>query len=302
MKITISAAMQCLKEAGIKTPDAIITGTGRGGVTDMEVSVKDMIRLDEGAMNPTAFIQSTYNSPNGWIAMQSGCTCYNQTFVHRGCSFELALFDAQMLMAEANGSKRNVLVGCYDEMTEEYFIIRGKRGYWKKEPINSATLLQHTDSPGTIGGEGAAFFLLSNEQPQRPATRIEALKIVHNATSESLAATVYQMLNEAGIAAEELSLVLTGLNGDSLQSKLYEEALSTLPKSLPIAGFKHLCGEYDTAAGFGLWLINQLLTTGILPNGLLLTTAEPKSMPFSKVLFINHFILGTASVLLASRT
>src|SRR5690349_8280470 len=59
MKMTISAAMQCLSEAGVKTPDAIITGTGRGGVTDMEVSVKDMIRLEEGSMNPTAFIQST---------------------------------------------------------------------------------------------------------------------------------------------------------------------------------------------------------------------------------------------------
>jgi 3-oxoacyl-(acyl-carrier-protein) synthase len=302
MKVTISAAMECLNQANIKTPDAIITGTGRGGVTDMEVFVKDLIRLDEGAMNPTAFIQSTYNSPNGWIAMQSGSTGYNQTYVHRGCSFELALLDAQMLLAESDGL--NVLVGCYDEMTEEYFTIRSKRGYWKKEHLNSGDLFLHSTSAGTIGGEGAAFFVLNNK-PDRASACIEALSIIHNANSETLTSAVLNVLADAGLTLADLSLILTGLNGDVSQSSLYEGVLTISPESVPIAVFKHLSGEYDTAGGFALWLGNHIIAGNELSNSLLLFKGGDlsRNLPhrLDTILIINHFILGTASVTLLKR-
>lgn len=298
MKMTISAAMQCLNEAGIQTPDAIITGTGRGGVTDMEVFVKEMIRLEEGPMNPTAFIQSTYNSPNGWIAKQADCTCYNQTYVHRGCSFELALLDAQMLMAEASERKK-VLVGCYDEMTEEYFFIRGKRGYWKTDPINSLELFQHGNTTGTIGGEGAAFFILSNDSKGASAI-IEAVRIIHDASSNGIAEVVVQMLQETNAGMDEISLMLTGLNGDVSQASLYVDVLGMAPQSMPIAVFKHLSGEYDTATGFGLWLANYLLIGKGVRNDLLLLDGATQPQKCSKILLINHFISGTASAILIS--
>jgi hypothetical protein len=299
LKITISTAMHCLKEANIKTPDAIITGTGRGGVTDMEVFVKDMIRLEEGALNPTAFIQSTYNSPNGWIAMQSGCTNYNQTYVHRGCSFELALLDAQMLLSETD-EHQNILVGCYDEMTEDYFQIRSKRGYWKQPSVNSATLLSHSATGGTIGGEGAAFFLLNNEKKGSSAC-IQALTIVHNANSNDLTNAVAQLLKQAETEAGEISLVLTGLNGDCSQAGLYEDVLKTLFKTASAAAFKQLSGEYDTATGFALWLANYLINQAAFPNELLLPSAIMPPRQLEKILIINHFIMGTASAILISR-
>jgi 3-oxoacyl-(acyl-carrier-protein) synthase len=298
MKMTISAAMQCLRDAGVKTPDAIITGTGRGGVTDMEMFVKDMIALDEGAMNPTSFIQSTYNSPNGWIAMQSGCTGYNQTYVHRGCSFELALLDAQMILAESDGHK-NILVGGYDEMTEEYFYIRGKRGYWKKSLPNSIDLFRQENTDGTLGGEGAAFFLVSN-QALGASARIDALRIIHHANSKTLKESTLQILREAGLAADELSLLITGLNGDLVQSSLYTELLETMPDALPVAVFKHLSGEYDTAAGFGLWLANFLLAESQSVNEMLLYKGVFRSQFLSKILIVNHFITETASIMLVS--
>lgn len=299
MKVTISAAMECLNRAGIKTPDAIITGTGRGGVTDMEVFVKDLIRLEEGPMNPTAFIQSTYNSPNGWIAMQSGSTGYNQTYVHRGCSFELALLDAQMLLAEPGGPK-NILVGCYDEMTEEYFTIRSKRGYWKREPLNSKDLFLHGNTAGTIGGEGSAFFLL-NDEPINASASIEALSIIHHADSNTLKDAIVKMMSDAQIALGDISLVLVGLNGDVSQSTLYDGILAVLPEAITIATFKNLCGEYDTATGFSLWLGNHLLITNSLTNEMLLHKGLNTPSAIDTILIINHFILGTASVILLKR-
>ena len=296
LKITISTAMQCLKDAGIASPDAIIIGTGRGAVTDMEHFVKDMIRLEEGALNPTLFIQSTYNSPNGWIAMQSGCTDYNQTYVHRGCSFELALQDAQMMAAEGGGTL-HILAGCYDEMTEEYYIIRGKRGYWKQETISSEKLLAHGDTTGTIGGEGSAFFMLSNE-PGIAQAVISDLSILYGATAAGIRDSATHMLDAAGINGADISLVLTGLNGDMHQSALYDEAIKLFPANTSIAGFKHLCGEYDTATGFGLWLAVHMLQHNKVPDEVIIRRGGVQ--PPEHILLINHYILGTASVMLVS--
>jgi hypothetical protein len=297
LKITISAAMECLKQAGVKTPDGIITGTGRGAVTDMEHFVKDMIRLDEGALNPTVFIQSTYNSPNGWIAMQSACTNYNQTYVHRGCSFELALQDAQMMMCETD-KIINVLAGCYDEMTDEYYTIRRKRGYWKSESIRSTDLIQHSSTSGTIGGEGSAFFVLSNS-PDSATSVLTNLKIIYSATSPDVKEAVFCILREANLTVNDLSLVMAGLNGDEKQTQLYNDSLTALQGNVAVATFKNICGEYDTASGFGLWLVDNIIVNQTIPSELRYSGDFPDSI--NHILLINHFILGTASVMLVSK-
>ncbi|MEO6832756.1 MAG: beta-ketoacyl synthase chain length factor [Chitinophagaceae bacterium] len=288
MKMTISCAMEALKRATVATPDAIITGTGRGGVTDMEHFVKDMIRLEEGAMNPTAFIQSTYNSPNGWIAMQSKCTGYNQTYVHRGSSFELALQDAQMLAAETK-NPINILVGCFDELTEDYYHIRRKRGYWKNPAVASDQLYKHPELKGTIAGEGTTFFVLSN-QKEGTFCEISNLKIVYRATAEIIANALQELLSEENLRVEDIDIALVGENGDSTQALLYEGVSATL-EGVPTLRFKHLCGEFDTASGFATWYAAYLL-------------AEEKSPALRRrnLVLINHYILGSASLIFLKKT
>lgn len=298
MKMTISAAMECLAQAGVKTPDAIITGTGSGGITDMEQVVKDLRRFDEESLNPTGFIQSTYNSPNGWIAMQSACTGYNQTYVHRGRSFELALQDAQMTCLES-GHSCNILTGCYEELTDEYFLIRGKRGYWKKE-LQSSLQLLHSTSSGSIAGEGASFFLLNGLEENALAT-IEAIEIIQDAEPKTILNTALRMLESAGMSFNDLPLLLLGLNGDSRQDKLFEKLLAFFPKALPAIAFKPLCGEYDTASGFGLWLGIRLLNGMLIPLELMLPGHAALSSTPSGILMVNHFMRGGASVLLIRR-
>ncbi|RYE24887.1 MAG: hypothetical protein EOP51_05880 [Sphingobacteriales bacterium] len=161
IKMGISAGMQAVQKAGIEQPDAIIVGTGKGSVTDTERFLNDMISMKEEALNPTYFIQSTYNSINGWLAMQTKCTGYNQTYVHRGFSFELCLLDAQLMLADTQ-EPTTILLGGFDEMSPDYYTVKDNIDYWKKEKINSKELLQHNDTPGTIGGEGVSFFVASN--------------------------------------------------------------------------------------------------------------------------------------------
>ena len=294
IKMAISAAMQCLKDAGITTPDGIITGTGRGSMTDMEQFLLDMIRLEEGALNPTPFIQSTYNSPNGWIALQSKCTCYNQTYVHRGCSLELSMLDAQLLMAEAEGPN-NILVGSYDELTSDYYIIKQKTGYWKVPAPDSRALITNSGTPGTIGGEGVSFFAFSNE-PDGAHAVVADIEMLQHHTAENIAAVIANMLVRNNLQPAQIDLLLTGMNGDSRRQSFYENALSSFGEAAPVAAFKHLCGEYDTATGFGLWLADYLLKKGVVPGELLVRGMPPATL--RHILLINHYFTGSASVML----
>lgn len=263
LKAGITAGMKCLEDAGIKTPDAIIIGSARGSVTDMQNFLKDMINMKEEALTPTAFIQSTYNSVNGWLAMMTKCTGYNQTFVHRGFSLELCLLDAQLMLAEAKDTKY-ILAGGYDELTDEYYTIREKIGYYKEQMPNSRDLIAHYDTPGSIGGEGANFLTLSNERGKATCA-IYAVKMLLKPTSETLQNAVAAMLAEHGIKNEDLDVMVCGMNGDSRNSFLIDPLLANCAPQTTIATFKQFSGEYDTASGFGLWLVNYICTHKRIP-------------------------------------
>ena len=294
LKMSICTAMRALRDAGVAKPDGIIIGTARGGITDMETMVRDLIRLQEEALNPTAFIQSTYNSPNGWIAMLSKCDCYNQTYVHRSSAFELAVLDAQMMAAEA-AAPIYLLVGCHDEMTDDHFTIRRKLGYWKHEKKDSRTIFAQPETPGSIAGEGATAFVLSNEKGNAVA-KISDLQITTEGTAAALKAAILKIIADSGYEAKDISLIMTGKNGDARESHLYDDALALFPNDIPVCTFKHLCGEYETAVGFGLWITEYILRRKEVPEIILLQGS--KTQQLRRILLLNHFNHGTLSIFL----
>ncbi len=89
LKMGLVAALQCLRNGSVSTPGAMITGTGKGSLQDTERFLKNITEYAETALNPTPFIQSTYNSVNGLIALQQKYMQYNNTFVHRGFSLNM---------------------------------------------------------------------------------------------------------------------------------------------------------------------------------------------------------------------
>lgn len=295
LKMSITAGMQCLADAGVQ-PDAIITGTGRGSVSDMEHFLSDMIALKEEALNPTYFIQSTYNSVNGWLALQTKCTKYNETFVHRGLSFELALLDAQLTLDEANEAQ-NILAGGFDEMTDYYHVVKDKIGYWKKEQIDSLELLQHNDTSGTIGGEGASFFVLSNERGNAAAA-VAALKVLHKPSAAEMQQAIKELLEQNGLGVKDIDVVLSGMNGDAKQKELFEAATGMFGDDTSVCAYKHLCGDFDTASGFGLWLANYIISERNIPS--VAIQREGAHCAIDKLLVVNHTITGDASLILLS--
>jgi 3-oxoacyl-[acyl-carrier-protein] synthase II len=109
IKMGVAAAKKCLDDGYVEMPGAIITGTALGCMEDTVTFLTRIVELNEEMLPPTAFIQSTHNTVAAQIALMLKCHSYNQTFVHKGVSFENALFDAIMLLKEQDAD--NILVG-----------------------------------------------------------------------------------------------------------------------------------------------------------------------------------------------
>src|SRR5436190_15920142 len=173
IRLGVAAAMECLQEAKVTKPDAIITGTAYGCLEDTGVFLTKMVEFNEDLLTPTAFIQSTHNTIGAQIGLILQCNNYNNAFVHRGFSFESALLDGIMSLKENEAT--NVLVGAIDEITNNSHAILNRMGLYKQGPVSNLELYK-TNSKGTIAGEGAAFFLLANEASETDYAKLDGLK------------------------------------------------------------------------------------------------------------------------------
>lgn len=267
LKMGLTAALQCLRNSGVEVPGAIITGTGKGSLQDTERFLHDIRQYAEAALNPTPFIQSTYNSVNGLIALQQQCTRYNNTFVHRGFSFEHAVLDSLMRLWEGNAT--DVLTGGFDEITSEHFFIKSRIGYWK-ETLTQPAALFSTNTPGSIAGEGAVFFVLGTSPSD---ISLEGIRMMYKPSQEKLERSLESFLAQHNITAADIDLFITGQSGDSNYDHFYHALQAKYFPQTPAAPFKHLCGEYDTASAFALWMAVQ----------------QMKAQPLKRVLIYNHF-------------
>ena len=131
---------------GIGEVDAIITSTSLGAIADSEKFLANIITSEEKMLNPTPFIQSTFNTVGAQIALIRKMQCYNNTYVQRNNSFDSGLLEAILrIRCEASNA---VLVGVFDEATPTVENILTRLGI-----LNGKTL-----------GEGAIFFILTRER------------------------------------------------------------------------------------------------------------------------------------------
>ena len=82
IKMGVAAASEALQQANVQCPDAIITGTAYGCLTDTDQFLTRMVEFKETLLSPTAFIQSTHNTVAAQIALMLQCHSYNNTYVH----------------------------------------------------------------------------------------------------------------------------------------------------------------------------------------------------------------------------
>ena len=160
VKSGVAAGIESLLEFGTRAPiDAIITATGLGCIADSEKFLDGLIAGDETMLNPTPFIQSTFNTVGAQIALLRGLHCYNTTYAHRWTSFENALTDAALRIGA--GWSRAVLVGAFDETT----------------PSVEKVLQRLRVAREGAWGESSVFFVLTAERFDCSVAAITGIRI-----------------------------------------------------------------------------------------------------------------------------
>ncbi len=277
VRMGVASAKAALKDAGIEKPTIITMGTSYGCLADTEVFLSKLLTQDETMLTPTSFIQSTHNTVSGQIALMIGCHGHNFTYVHRGHSFETSLQESIMWLNEQEDI--NVLIGGVDEMTMHSFEIMSRFGTFKKE--HDAFDIP---SEGTIAGEGANMFVVSNQQNDH--TYAEVLDVCMCMT-EDVSTQLDHILSKNNLNASDINVCFVGVNGDNRYDEEIFNNVSSLSNAT-FAGFKKWCGEYPTSGAFALTLASTMLYTNHLPEQFILSNSKQPT-DFNYVLIYNHY-------------
>ncbi len=296
IKMSVVSAVACLKQARVANPDAIVTGTAYGCLEDTGTFLASMVEQDEDPITPTAFVQSTHNTIGAQIALLIKCKGYNNTFVSGGASFENALSDSMMLLAEKNNA--NILVGGMDEITDMSHAVLTRLGLYKRQPVSNINLFE-AKSKGTINGEGSAFFLLANSATEGDLACIDAVSTFYKPVDiTETTEQVTSFLAAEGVDKNDIDLLITGNNGDEKNDAVYSALQHSVFDSIPTVNYKNLCGEYPTSTAFALWIGAKMIKTNSIPA--ILNEGTAIATPIKKVLIYNHYQNSYHSLILLS--
>ena len=205
IKMGVACGLECLKDISPEKVDAIITATGLGCLADTEKFMNALMDNREQMLNPTAFIQSTFNTIGAQIALLLKIHAYNVTYVHRGLSFESALTDGIMSIAEG---KQHVLAGGMDEITPTSYIIQQRLGLLK----------------GTTAGEGAQFFLLSAQKEEQTFAELKGVDtFITRMSAPEISNRMHHFLKSHELAPEDIDWFISGKNGQEATDAVYTE-------------------------------------------------------------------------------
>jgi hypothetical protein len=291
IRMGVASASLALKEAGLEKPEAIITGTALGCLDDTGIFLTKIIENKEQALNPTPFIQSTHNTIGSQVALLLQCYGYNQTYSHRAFSFENALLDAFMMAKEKPG---HVLVGGVDEMTSISYDIMNRFDLFKPKSVSSVDLLT-SNTPKTIPGEGAAYFVLSASKGNHPYAAVTDMVTLYSPQSaEEINSWAKEFISRNNFSTQDIDFVLLGKNGDAGIDARYDAfAASNFPQAT-LGVYKHLCGEFETASSFSLWLATEILKNGTIPEAVFHRgngSVKPKNILLYNQYFGHHHSL-----------
>ncbi len=166
LKMAVWCGLKSLEGVPSERVAGIITSTGAGFMKDTISFGSSIFDREETLLNPSPFMQSTFNTASGYIALIRKIHAYNTTYVQRADGFAASLVDAAMLLDDA-GEGNVALVGAFDDVTPEVDVIRQRLGLYR---VGDGFLPL---------GEGAAAFLLSAAMPTDvsescPATEMSA--------------------------------------------------------------------------------------------------------------------------------
>lgn len=186
--------------------------------------LKQVFDYNEGNLTPTNFIQGTPNSTAGSIAQLTNNNKYNITHVQKGLAFENSLIDALMLFESKDAS--SLIVGNVEELSDYNYNLDYSAGIYKKEEVNSETLLQ-SNTKGTVGGEGSAMFLL-NLNKGNSSVKILDVGQISFAAKEEVKGAMITFLQKNKLHINKIDALVFGINGDIVLDNFYYNIIDDL--------------------------------------------------------------------------
>lgn len=194
LKMAVWCGLKSLEGVPSERVAGIITSTGAGFMKDTISFGSSIFDREETLLNPSPFMQSTFNTASGYIALIRKIHAYNTTYVQQADGFAASLVDAAMLLGDA-GKGEVALVGAFDEVTPEVDVIRQRLGLYR---VGDGFLPL---------GEGAAAFLLSAAMPTEVSESCRAAELSAGRGSDDCSES------DSGQSGDE-----AGAESDSVQS------------------------------------------------------------------------------------
>jgi len=244
MKRALVTSLKVLRDTGIEHPDAIITGTSIGSLDYTERFLDDLVENGEESLSPTYFMQTTHNTVSSAISINTGTHSYNTTYSHGGISFELALKDAWMQLYL--GQIANALVGGHDEMVASYFELLRKTSYVGVEGMVPC-------------GECAMSMMLNTQASADNLCELAGISIFRTKSVQHLRRQLELLAEKAQVKLEAIQTVMTGVNGNPENDRLYQPVLDELFPQAAHLQYKQLFGENYTVSALGLYAAAHLM-------------------------------------------
>jgi hypothetical protein len=264
-KMAIACSLDCLQQAGIQQPDAIIVGTSMGCCVNTRNFLDKILTTTDGPLSPTSFIVSTHNTIAGQIALLLKNHGYNMTHTQNSLSFEQSLMDG--IIAIDNGAQ-HVLIGGADEEEESIYNMRARL---KNEEVRLTC--------------GASFFILSKNQNNTTSVRLAdagSYGLIDNTTE-----IIKSFLAANHTPAEEIDLVLFAVSN---QEKMNDLTSIFQPKQM--FDYQKITGTYYTNASFAMHYAVDILSN----NG-----HSSFGDPVKNILVCNHLIPENLGLMLLNK-
>ena len=259
-KLAVAASRMAMRCAGLpgkdETGTATVIATAFGPSTNTEGLLKQI--LDEGpeSASPSLFTESVANAPAAQIAIACKATGPSLTVCQREAGPLLALGNAASEVAA--GRARRALAGAVDEMTPLLHALLDRFGALAGEGV-ARPFDRRRD--GFLAGEGAGVVVRETEEGVRERggralARVLAWGSAFDPTAsvtswgsghEPLARHLLRALRRAGLAPEDVDLIVSGASGsregDRLEARVLRTAWGDSPLP-PVAAPKGVIGEY----------------------------------------------------------
>ena len=190
-----------------------------------------------------------------------------------------------MLLLKDNPAAK-LLVGGIDEITKDSHAILARFGLYRSSSDSSLRLFDK-ETKGSLHGEGAAFFLLTNEASHKNIACLEALETFYKPADEAAITTgIRHFLARQELSVDDIDLLITGNNGDKKNDAIFHQVRQDIFPATTAIKYKHLSGDYPTANAFACWLATEIIRQKKIPvwyAGTPVTKPAPRS-----ILIYNH--------------